>query len=220
MSEISIEQSYRPGPWYRSLFSTYRILTLAICVYMIREACSRGGNLTDGFVIVTLIYITIVLFMSTVGVWTFLAYSRWVRVILSEQTITKMEGDKEHVIVLNQISHLNWLSISDEMIVESPADSFRINLDDFKRSDQHAIITFLREVVPLEKQEKWEPFSEVRRHSIDPLAPLTNWEKFATGFCFAAAGLAGFMWWSRSDTLYLLFGILFFTVAIRSCRGR
>ncbi|MEQ8634852.1 hypothetical protein [Gimesia maris] len=219
MSEILSEQSYRPGPGYRSLLSTYRVLTLAICVYMIREAYSRGGNLTDGFVILTLIYITIVLFMSTVGVWAFLAYSRWVRLILSEQTITKMEGDKEHVIALNQISHLNWLSISDEMIVESPADSFRINLDDFKRSDQHAIITFLREAVPLEKQEKWEPFSEVRRRSIDPDAALTTGERLLIMFCLIATGLAGAMWWNDSGPFYLLVGILFLSVAIRSYRG-
>lgn len=219
MSEILSEQSYRPGPGYRSLLSTYRVLTLAICVYMIREAYSRGGNLTDGFVILTLIYITIVLFMSTVGVWAFLAYSRWVRLILSEQTITKMEGDKEHVIALNQISHLNWLSISDEMIVESPADSFRINLDDFKRSDQHAIITFLREAVPLEKQEKWEPFSEVRRRSIDPDAALTTAEQLLIMFCLIATGLAGAMWWNDSGPFYLLVGILFLSVAIRSYRG-
>tara|TARA_R110002167_G_scaffold200685_1_gene404122 strand:- start:3110 stop:3673 length:564 start_codon:yes stop_codon:yes gene_type:complete len=186
---------------------------------MIREAYSRGGNLTDGFVILTLIYITIVLFMSTVGVWAFLAYSRWVRLILSEQTITKMEGDKEHVIALNQISHLNWLSISDEMIVESPADSFRINLDDFKRSDQHAIITFLREAVPLEKQEKWEPFSEVRRRSIDPDAALTTAEQLLIMFCLIATGLAGAMWWNDSGPFYLLVGILFLSVAIRSYRG-
>ncbi len=219
MSEILSEQSYRPGPGYRSLLSTYRVLTLAICVYMIREAYSRGGNLTDGFVILTLIYITIVLFMSTVGVWAFLAYSRWVRLILSEQTITKMEGDKEHVIALNQISHLNWLSISDEMIVESPADSFRINLDDFKRSDQHAIITFLREAVPVEKQEKWEPFSEVRRRSIDPDAALTTGERLLIMFCLIATGLAGAMWWNDSGPFYLLVGILFLSVAIRSYRG-
>tara|TARA_R110002126_G_scaffold38042_3_gene113994 strand:- start:728 stop:1063 length:336 start_codon:yes stop_codon:yes gene_type:complete len=98
------------------------------------------------------------MFMSTAGVWAFLTYSRWVRVILSEQTITKLEGDKEHVIVLNQISHLNWLSISDEMIVESPADSFRINLDDFRRTDQHAIITFLRDAVPLENRKSGSHF--------------------------------------------------------------
>lgn len=219
MSEVISDQSYRPGPGYRSLLSTYRVLTLAICVYMIREAYSRGGNLTDGFVILTLIYITIVLFMSTVGVWAFLAYSRWVRLILSEQTITKMEGDKEHVIALNQISHLNWLSISDEMIVESPADSFRINLDDFKRSDQHAIITFLREAVPLEKQEKWEPFSEVRRRSIDPDAALTTAEQLLIMFCLIATGLAGAMWWNDSGPFYLLVGILFLSVAIRSYRG-
>ncbi|WP_417384101.1 hypothetical protein [Gimesia sp.] len=219
MSEILSEQSYRPGPWYRSLFSTYRFLTLAICVYMIREACSRGGNLTDGFVILTLIYITIVIFMSTAGVWAFLAYSRWVRVILSEQTITKMEGDKEHVIALNQISHLNWLSISDEMIVESPADSLRINLDDFKRSDQHAIITFLREVVPVEKQEKWEPFSEVRRRSIDPDLPLTYWQRFMTGMWITATGLAGVMWWSESEMIYLILIPAFVFSAIRSYRG-
>ncbi|WP_417374574.1 hypothetical protein [Gimesia maris] len=219
MSEVISDQSYRPGPGYRSLLSTYRVLTLAICVYMIREAYSRGGNLTDGFVILTLIYITIVLFMSTVGVWAFLAYSRWVRLILSEQTITKMEGDKEHVIALNQISHLNWLSISDEMIVESPADSFRINLDDFKRSDQHAIITFLREAVPLEKQEKWEPFSEVRRRSIDPDAALTTGERLLIMFCLIATGLAGAMWWNDSGPFYLLVGILFLSVAIRSYRG-
>ncbi|WP_339688352.1 hypothetical protein [Gimesia maris] len=158
MNEILSEQSYRPGPWYRSLFSTYRIFTLAIGVFLIHDACSRGGNLTDRFVILTLIYITCVMFMSTAGVWAFLTYSRWVRVILSEQTITKLEGDKEHVIVLNQISHLNWLSISDEMIVESPADSFRINLDDFRRTDQHAIITFLRDAVPLENRKSGSHF--------------------------------------------------------------
>lgn len=219
MSEILSEQSYRPGPGYRSLLSTYRVLTLAICVYMIREAYSRGGNLTDGFVILTLIYITIVLFMSTVGVWAFLAYSRWVRLILSEQTISKMEGDKEHVIALNQISHLNWLSISDEMIVESPADSFRINLDDFKRSDQHAIITFLREVVPVEKQEKWEPFSEVRRHSIDPDMPLTTREWLMTAFWLMCTVSVGYQWWTESAWQWLVVVITGIWMTIRSYRG-
>tara|TARA_R110002124_G_scaffold259914_1_gene425792 strand:+ start:12208 stop:12771 length:564 start_codon:yes stop_codon:yes gene_type:complete len=186
---------------------------------MIREAYSRGGNLTDGFVILTLIYITIVLFMSTVGVWAFLAYSRWVRLILSEQTISKMEGDKEHVIALNQISHLNWLSISDEMIVESPADSFRINLDDFKRSDQHAIITFLREVVPVEKQEKWEPFSEVRRHSIDPDMPLTTREWLMTAFWLMCTVSVGYQWWTESAWQWLVVVITGIWMTIRSYRG-
>lgn len=158
--------------------------------------------------------------MISAGVWAFLAYSRWVRLILSEQTITKMEGDKERVIVLNQISHLNWLSISDEMIVESPADTFRINLDDFKRTDQHAIITFLREAVPVEKQEKWEPFSEVRRRSIDPDMPLTHWQRFMTGMWITATGLAGFMLWRESEMIYLILIPAFVFSAIRSYRGR
>lgn len=220
MSEISIEKSYRPGPWYRSLFSTYAVLTLAISVYLIHQVITRGSNLTDGFSLAVLIFIGSGIFMISAGVWAFLAYSRWVRLILSEQTITKMEGDKERVIVLNQISHLNWLSISDEMIVESPADTFRINLDDFKRTDQHAIITFLREAVPVEKQEKWEPFSEVRRRSIDPDMPLTHWQRFMTGMWITATGLAGFMLWRESEMIYLILIPAFVFSAIRSYRGR
>ncbi|WP_299461068.1 hypothetical protein [uncultured Gimesia sp.] len=219
MSDNLSEKSYRPGPWYRSLFSIYTVFTLAFSVFLIREACSRGGDLTDGFVIVTLIYITCVIFMSTAGVWAFLTYSRWVRLILSEQTITKMEGDKEHVIAFNKISHLNWLSISDEMIVESPADTFRIDLDDFKRTDQRDIIAFLRNAVPLEKQEKWEPFSEVRRRSIDPDAPLTNWERLVTVVYLIATGLAVVMWWSESGMGNLMMAAIFLFAAIRSYRG-
>ncbi|EDL59415.1 hypothetical protein PM8797T_29743 [Gimesia maris DSM 8797] len=157
--------------------------------------------------------------MIAAGLWAFLTYSRWIRLILSEETITKMEGPKEYVISLDQLAHLNWLSISDEMIVESPTDTFRINLDDFKRTDQHAIIAFLRNAVPLEQQEKWEPFLEVRRRSIDPDAALTTGERLLIMFCLIATGLAGAMWWNESGPFYLLVGILFLSGAIRSYRG-
>ncbi|QDU15015.1 hypothetical protein CA11_28280 [Gimesia maris] len=218
MNEIISEQSYRPGPWYRSLFSRYAVLTLAISVYLINQVYTRGGSLTDGSAIAALVFMVGGIIMITAGLWAFLTYSRWVLLTLSEKTITKMEGPKEYVISLDQLAHLNWLSISDEMIVESPTDTFRINLDDFKRTDQHAIIAFLRNAVPLEQQEKWEPFLEVRRRSIDPDAALTTGERLLILFCLIATGLAGAMWWNESGPFYLLVGILFLSGAIRSYR--
>jgi len=219
MSDNLSEKSYRPGPWYRSLFSTYAIPTFAIGVYFINQVYTRGGSLTDGFAIAALVYIVSGIFMIGAGVWAFLTYSRWIRLTLSEQTISKIEGPKEYAISLDQISQLNWLSISDEMIVESPADTFRINLDDFKRTDQRDIIAFLRNAVPLEKQEKWEPFAEVRRRSIDPDAPLTNWERLVTGVYLIATGLAVVMWWSESGMGNLMMSVIFLFAAIRSYRG-
>ncbi|MCA9006059.1 MAG: hypothetical protein KDA70_12375, partial [Planctomycetaceae bacterium] len=219
MSEVISDQSYRAKPWFILVPVVVMVFWVGAGIFLANYFYLKTGSYTSKSVLAALAGSALMTLLTASGILPALAFWRRFQLTLSPQVITQVTGPETHTLLLDEITDLNWLSMSDEIILNSPTDKLRINLDHFKRKDQHAIIVFLREAVPVEKQEKWEPFSEVRRHSIDPDMPLTHWERFVTGVWITATGLAGFIWWRESEMIYLILIPAFVFSAIRSYRG-
>ncbi|QDT42843.1 hypothetical protein Pan241w_29320 [Gimesia alba] len=219
MSEILSEKSCRAKPLYVVLPFVVTVFWIGVSVLAINYFYSRTGRFTSGSVLAVLLVGVVLILISGAGIWQGLAYWRRFRLTLSQEAITKVVGTETNMISMDEISHLNWRSISGEIIISSAADKIRINLDHFKRRDQRDIIGFLRTMVPLEQQEKWEPFSAAHRHTIDPHVPLTRRERLVTAFWLIATVLIGYQWWIESAWPYLMMALTGVWLTIRSYRG-
>ncbi|WP_417382845.1 hypothetical protein [Gimesia sp.] len=219
MNEILSEQSYRAKPWFAVLTVVVMVFWIGAGIFLVNYFYSKTDNFTSKSVLVTLFGSVVMILISVSGIWQGLAYWRQFRLTLSPQAITQVIGPETNVLAKDEITGLNWLSMSDEIILNSETDKLMINLDHFKRSDQHAIIAFLRNAVPLEQQEKWKPFSELRRRSIDPDMPLTTREWLMTAFWLMATVSMGYQWWTESGWQWLVVFISGICLTIRSYRG-
>lgn len=220
MSEIISDQSYRAKPWFIVMTVVVMVFWVGAGIFLVNYFYLKTGSFTSKSVLVTLFLSAAMIVLMVSGTWQALAFWRRFQLTLSPQVITQVTGPETHSLSLDEITDLNWLSMSDEIILNSPTDKLRINLDHFKRKDQHAIIVFLREAVPVEKQEKWEQFSEVRRHSIDPDTPLTTREWFMTAFWLMCTVSVGYQWWTESRWQWLVISLSGIWMTIRSYRGR
>lgn len=175
MSEVISDQSYRAKPSFIVMTVVVLVFWVGAGIFLVNYFYLKTGSFTSKSVLAVLSGCVLLILLTVFGIWEALAFWRRFQLTLSPQAISQLTGPETHTLSLDEITDLNWLSMSDEIILNSSTDKLSIILDHFKRKDQHAIIAFLREAVPLEKQEKWESFSQVRRRSIDPDMPLTHW---------------------------------------------
>lgn len=220
MDQTLTEKVFRIRPSFWGSFMFSLIAPVGVSVFIASLFYLRSGSLTSRPVIATIILGAVWVLLSISGAWMSLANLRRMRLILSDQVITKIEGGETQAVSVDQISHLNWLSMSDEIIVESTNDKMIVNLDFFQRGDQRDIIAFLRNTVPFELQKKWEPFSELYPHRVDPHAPLSTRERMVTAFWFLATVATGYQWWCESEWEYLLGALSGVVLTIRSYRGK
>ncbi|QDV16257.1 hypothetical protein Pan153_08840 [Gimesia panareensis] len=220
MDQTLTEKVFRIRPWYWGLFVFSLIAPVGVSVFIASLFYLRSGSLTSRPVIVTIILGAVWILLSISGSLMTLANFRRMCLILSDQAITKTEGDETQTVSVDQISHLNWLSMSDEIIVESTNDKIIVNLDFFKRGDQRDIIAFLRNTIPFELQKKWEQFSEMYPHRVEPHAPLSTRERMVTAFWFLATVATGYQWWCESKWQYLVVALSGLVLTIKSYRGK
>lgn len=219
MNEPLTEKVFRFRLWYRVSYVVTLLSSIGINVFFLHLIFKKSGSFTSPAVIAALIFGAAGIIFTVLSVWVGLVYWRRMRLVLSDQSITNVDAFEINHISVDAISHINWLSMSDEIIVESPPSRIRINLGFFKRTDQHEIITFLRNAVPVEQQEKWESFTEMNRRSVDVFAKRTRGEQLLLGLFFVLAGLYGYMWWMESGFPYLLAATVFLFSGITRYRS-
>jgi len=219
MNEPLTEKVFRFRLWYRVSYVVTLLSSIGISVFFLQLIYKKSGSFTSPAVIATLIIGAAGIIFTVLNVWVGLVYWRRMRLVLSDQSITNVDAFEINHISVDAISHINWLSMSDEIIVESPLSRIRINLGFFKRTDQHEIITFLRNAVPVEQQEKWESFIEMNQRSVDVFAKRTRGEQLLLGLFFILAGLYGYMWWTEPGFPNLLAATVFLFSGITRYRS-
>lgn len=155
---------------------------------------------------------------TSLGVWMVLGYFRE-RLVLTETTITKYDVFGKKEIPVSEITRLIWFSTFSGITVESTVDKLNISIDNFKKSEQTEIITFLRNSVDVELHSKWFMFYECYRRVIDPQARAIRDDLIFSLVVVALAGVFGFLWWSNWGANYLLMSFISVFCAFRFYRG-
>ncbi|QDU50443.1 hypothetical protein [Gimesia panareensis] len=151
---------------------------------------------------------------SLLGLWCILSYYRE-RLEISGFRLIKHDVFRTTEIPFDEVTHLQWFSLTGAIVVESPFKKFKFHIDNYSKAEQVEITNRLRHSLDHDMQEGWEKFQKFNPAIFQPADQSPRPESFVfVGFLLIFAGMFGYAWWSGRGVHFLFIGLINFAVAL------
>lgn len=154
------------------------------------------------------------LLCTLLGIWCILA---WSRERLEISGIRLVKRDVFHIteILFDEVTHLQWYSLTGAIVVESPGKRFKFHIDNFQRAEQIEITERLRREIDLELQEGWEKYQKFNAAIFETTEQPPRPESVVFMILLLIfACVFGYAWWSGRGVHFLLIGLINFLIAL------
>ncbi|WP_278467133.1 hypothetical protein [Gimesia maris] len=154
-------------------------------------------------------------FFMLLGIWIILAYYRERLEILRDALI---KHDVFHVteIAFDEITQLQWFSMSGAILVESRFQKFKIHIDNFQKAEQIEITECLRNSIEYDLQEGWDKYRRLKSSLFETAEqPVKPVRLLPVILVLNFAGVFFIAWWYGRGVHYLVVSLINLVVAIR-----
>jgi hypothetical protein len=167
------------------------------------------------FPVPTAIFIVVFfLFFMLLGIWIILAYFRE-RLKISRDALIKHDVFHVTEISFDEITHLQWFSMSGAILVESRFQKFKIHIDNFQKAEQIEITECLRNSVESDLQEGWDKYRRLKSSLFEtadqPVKPVSFMPVILV-LIFSGVFLVA--WWFDQGVRYLVISLINLAAAI------
>lgn len=151
---------------------------------------------------------------TLLGIWCILAYYRE-RLEISGIRIIKYDIFHKTEIPLDEVTHLQWYSLTGAIVVESPLKKFKFHIDNYSKAEQVEITNRLRNELDRDLQDGWDKFQKFNASIFEPADQSPRPESVVfVCLLFLFACIFTYAWWSGRGVHFLFIGLINFAVAL------
>ncbi|MCA9021208.1 MAG: hypothetical protein KDA74_13755, partial [Planctomycetaceae bacterium] len=147
-------------------------------------------------------------FFMLLGIWIILAYYRE-RLEISRDALIKHDVFHVTEIAFDEITQLQWFSLSGAILVESRFQKFKIHIDNFQKVEQIEITDCLRNSVEYDLQEGWDKYRRLKSSLFEttdqPVKPIRF---LSVILVLIFAGVFFIAWWFDRGVHYLVISLI------------
>ncbi len=201
MSEVSTDKRYRLQKYYLYLGIVGSVLITGALVASVTAALLNTDGSFRHPIYAVMLFTAGYLPFILMSAWLILAYYRE-SLNLSNNTITQHNVLNTKIIILNDITRIRWKRLS--ITINSSTQKMKIYSDNFTSEEQTELIEFLHQTIPVEQQENWEWFNNIRQEASQPPKPISIFPFIILALFFTACAL----FFSYLVELVMVFSIL------------